>query len=122
MEVLFKDYGQSGDEEYEFSHTFVTGCNTDNEFSVTQKGKVVATRFQIPLRLAWGVSIHKSQGTTFDKISINLEKCFECGQAYVALSRARTILGMHIQGLSKKCVKANSSALSFYTQRSVRYV
>lgn len=118
VDVLFKDYGEEGDDAFEFSHTFVTGCNPDNEFSVMQKDKVVATRFQIPLRLAWGVSIHKSQGATFDKICINLENCFECGQAYVALSRARTIAGMYIQGLAKKCVKANAVALSFYKNNS----
>jgi ATP-dependent DNA helicase PIF1 len=114
IDVEFTDYGDEGDDAHKFTHTFVTGCTQENEFSVMQKEKVVATRYQIPLRLAWAVSIHKSQGATFDKLCIDLSRTFECGQAYVALSRARTLGGMYIKNFTKKCVKANKVALSFY--------
>lgn len=117
--VEFTDYGDTGSSPRKFTHTFITGCTAENEFSVYKKEKVVATRYQIPLKLAWGVSIHKSQGATFDKLTVNMEGCFADGQAYVALSRARTLTGMHITGLSRRCVRANAVALNFYKQNSL---
>lgn len=56
--------------------------------------KIIGKFWQLPLRLAWAVTIHKSQGLTFDKVIIDAERAFASGQVYVALSRCRTWKGV----------------------------
>ncbi len=76
--------------------------------------KVVASREQFPLRLAYAITIHKSQGMSLDKVKIYLASCFEAGQAYVALSRARTLEGLYIGDFGKGCIRASRKAKEFY--------
>ena len=71
------------------------------------KEKLVGSFTQIPLRLAWAITIHKSQGLTFDKAIIDAEASFAHGQTYVALSRCRTL-----EGIVLKSKIASSSIIS----------
>lgn len=69
---------------------------------------------QIPLRLAWAITIHKSQGLTFEKVIIDAQEAFAHGQTYVALSRCKTLEGIVLTGpLSSKSIINNSEVASF---------
>ena len=69
---------------------------------------------QIPLRLAWAITIHKSQGLTFEKVIIDAGEAFAHGQTYVALSRCKTLEGIVLTGpLNQKSIINNPEVTSF---------
>jgi ATP-dependent DNA helicase PIF1 len=77
-------------------------------------GNVLATREQMPLRLAYAITIHKSQGCTLTKAKVNLRSAFAYGQAYVALSRVRDLSGLYIEDIRWESIMASPEALAFY--------
>lgn len=66
---------------------------------------------QVPLRLAWAITIHKSQGMTLDSARIDLRKAFVEGMGYVALSRVRDINHLYLYGINRKALEVSSDAL-----------
>jgi ATP-dependent DNA helicase PIF1 len=88
-----------------FSHTW--------ELKDIQKN--VITKIQLPLRLAWAITIHKSQGMSLDYVRTNLgQSIFECGQSYVVLSRVRCLEGLFLEDISFDKIKANKKVIKFY--------
>jgi ATP-dependent DNA helicase PIF1 len=77
-------------------------------------GEVQASRKQVPLILAWALSIHKAQGQTLDRVRVDLGKVFEKGQAYVALSRATSREGLQIMRFDPRKVMAHEKVRRFY--------
>jgi len=71
-------------------------------------------RTQIPLTLAWALSIHKSQGMTLEYVEVSSKDIFESGQLYVALSRATELSGLSLTGFSRQQLPMDKDVLKFY--------
>lgn len=73
-------------------------------------------RIQLPLKLGWALTVHRAQGCTLSRAELQLENAFDCGQAYVALSRVRSLEGLWIRGrpVTQREVKAHPLVLHFY--------
>lgn len=78
----------------------------------SSQGKI--KRLQFPLKLAWAMTIHKAQGMSIDFLEVNLSQVFEAGQAYVALSRARTLEGLRVVSFDPGRFWTNPTVVQFY--------
>ena len=86
-----------------------------------QEKKGIIQRSQIPLKLAWGVTIHKIQGASLDMVEIDIgSNIFEFGQSYVGLSRVRTLDGLYIRDFNPKKIKAHPKVIEFYENQSLQ--
>ena len=82
------------------------------------KDTTIGTFTQLPLRLAWAVTIHKSQGLTFDKVVIDAAAAFAHGQVYVALSRCRTLEGIVLSSCLALDSVRTDEVVDRYTQKA----
>jgi ATP-dependent DNA helicase PIF1 len=89
------------------------------DWTIEDQGRVVASLTQIPLRLAWAITVHKSQGMSLDAAIIDLRNAFEYGQGYVALSRVRSLEGLYLHGFNQRALLVHPDVLehdnSFHT-------
>lgn len=81
------------------------------DWTIEENGKVRARISQLPLRLAWAITVHKSQGMSLDEAVMDLSQVFEYGQGYVALSRVRRLSGLHILGWNEQTFKVHPEIL-----------
>lgn len=85
---------------------------TTSRFSLGSESTVVVNRTQYPLTLAWAATIHKVQGQTVEQVSLSFEGArFTAGQAYVGLSRVKSLSGLHLTTFDDKKIKVNRTAL-----------
>ncbi|MFA6514848.1 MAG: AAA family ATPase [Candidatus Paceibacterota bacterium] len=82
-------------------------------WAIEEDGKIKASLSQIPLRLAWAITIHKSQGMSLDNALIDLSRTFSYGMGYVALSRVRTLEGISLVGFNNDSLMVDPAILEF---------
>lgn len=99
-------------EPYTWNINNYNAKNTKNKVKISLD--CIGTFTQYPLKLAYAATVHKSQGQTFDKVNLN-PYCWDCGQLYVALSRVRTIDGLHLtQPIHPRYLIASNDVKKFY--------
>jgi ATP-dependent exoDNAse (exonuclease V) alpha subunit len=81
------------------------------EWAVEENNKVLASIKQVPLRLAWAMTVHKSQGMSLDAAYVDLRSAFAHGQGYVALSRVRTLEGLYLAGYNRRALEVHPEVL-----------
>ncbi len=82
------------------------------DWAVEENGTVRARMTQVPLRLAWAITVHKSQGMSLDEAVMDLREVFEFGQGYVALSRIRRLSGLHLLGWTERAFQVHPDVLA----------
>jgi len=103
---------------------FENGCSlviakTSWEITADTKKKkhVIAGRVQLPLAVAYSLSVHKSQGLTISHLEVDLRGIFTTGQMYVALSRAKTISGLIVKNFSPSQIQVDPRVLEWHNHR-----
>ena len=86
---------------------------TPHSWKLEEDGRVRAEVAQLPLRLAWAITIHKSQGMSLDAAEIDLSKSFTPGMGYVALSRIRSLDGLYLSGINTMALRMHPSIYEF---------
>jgi len=82
------------------------------EWKIEDQGKALASMRQVPLRLAWAMTVHKSQGMSLDAALMDLGAAFEFGQGYVALSRVRRLSGLFLIGCNTRALEVHPDILA----------
>lgn len=86
---------------------------TPDSWTIDDDDKILARINQIPLRLAWAITVHKSQGMTLDLAEIDLSKSFGYGMGYVALSRLSSLAGLYLLGINEMAYKLDPQVFAY---------
>lgn len=81
------------------------------EWRIDDRARTLAKIVQVPLRLAWAMTVHKSQGMSLDSAVMDLSQAFEYGQGYVALSRVRSLSGLYLSGFNERSLAVHPQIL-----------
>lgn len=92
----------------------VTVKHVDMRLQSVSRDGAYASRFQVPLVLAWAVTVHRCQGLSMDAAVLDLANCFIDGMVYVALSRVRFMEGVYILSFARSKVGADRRVAVFY--------
>jgi len=82
------------------------------EWAIQDGNKILAKITQVPLRLAWAITVHKSQGMSLDAAIIDLGSAFEFGQGYVAISRVRTLAGLYLEAFNERALQMHPAIVA----------
>lgn len=92
----------------------IFATDVTSRFGKSPAYQYLATRAQVPLALAWALTIHKSQGMTLNYIEVLSRDIFEKGQFYVALSRGTSLAGLTVTGYKREQLPVDSDVVEFY--------
>jgi len=84
-----------------------------DSWTIDDDSKILARITQIPLRLAWAITVHKSQGMTLNMAEIDLSRSFDYGMGYVALSRLTSLDGLFLLGINSMAYKINPQVFNY---------
>ncbi|HSX05643.1 MAG TPA: AAA family ATPase [Candidatus Saccharimonadales bacterium] len=87
-----------------------------HSWKLEEDGKTRAEVAQLPLRLAWAITIHKSQGMSLDAAEIDLSRSFTPGMGYVALSRVRSMDGVYLTGINQMALRLHPLIFAYDTE------
>ncbi len=89
----------------------------ENTEYITDDLRIIRTRIQFPFMLAFAITVHQSQGLTLDDVVIDLNNCFAPGQAYVAMSRCKSLERMHLLNFKPSYIYSDRVAVKFDSQQ-----
>ncbi len=97
-----------------FEHSCIPELIKTHRWEYEAHNKKLCYVDQIPLKLAWAITTHKSQGMSIDVVEIDMNRAFVAGQIYVALSRVRSLDGLYITNINYDKIQCNPRVIEFY--------
>lgn len=117
---VVKDINNENEDEPFVIIEFTNGVTVDLKMETREitndDDEVIASRYQFPLKLAWCMTVHKSQGQTIELLDVDLKNTFTYAQVYVALSRGVSLKNMRVRNFDPVSVRTAPSVIDYYRQ------